>query len=307
MVSWKDSSRRVVRNALCRFTHVTPRRLQHDVLRAIRLHRSDPAPRQRAPRAERLVVGLTTIPQRAAYLRPVLRSLLDQTCPADRIILAWPDHSLRDGVPYPEIPALPANVDVIRCEDQGPATKLLPILKEEPTAAIVAVDDDILYPVDFLETLLAAHRAEPGSAWGWRGWQLRRDREPRYLEYTFATGIRQPVDVDVLFGHWGYLVPPGALDEAVHDFGRHPQLRWVDDIWVSGHLARRGIPRRVVAARSLPIKTTASSIAALCKGINRSGENERMAVEAFRDHWGWYGSPQPATSGDAAAAKLRAP
>jgi hypothetical protein len=290
MVSLKDSVRRILRNAFCRFRHVPPRRIQRDIVRAIRLHFSEPALRAIPSRPERLVVGLTTIPQRASLIRPVLRSLLDQTCPADRIILAWPEHSLRDGMPYPEIPALPSNVEVMRCDDQGPATKFLPILKAEPSAAIVAVDDDVVYPVDFLETLLAAHRDNPHSAWGWRGWRLRHGIEPRYLEYTFATGISRPVDVDVLFGHWGYLIPPGALDEAVHDFGERSQLRWVDDIWISGHLARRGIPRRVVAAHGLPIKTTASAIAALCKGINRSGENERIAVEAFRDFWQWLGS-----------------
>jgi hypothetical protein len=253
------------------------------------LSRVDPKPRAITTRTERLVVSLTTVPERVLLIRPVLRSLVDQTCPADRIILVCPERCLRTGSPYPPIPELPPGVEVVRCEDQGPATKLLPVLRLEHSAIVVAVDDDVFYPADFLETLLAAHRSDPTSAWGWRGWQFRRDTSPRLLEYVFATAINSPTDVDVLFGTWGYLIPPGALDQAVQDFGDLQHLRWVDDIWISGHLARRGVRRRVVAARSLPLETRASSVAALCDGFNRSGDNEVAGVDAFRENWNWLG------------------
>src|SRR6185312_2395048 len=81
----------VVRNALIRFRRMTPWRLVSDLRRAARLKRADP--RRRAPHArdERLVVTLTTTPERGAALIPTLRSLLDQTWPADRIVIAWPE------------------------------------------------------------------------------------------------------------------------------------------------------------------------------------------------------------------------
>src|SRR5690606_16613106 len=99
---------------------------------------------------ERLVVSLTTIPERMPFLRPVLDSLLEQDRAPDRIVLALPERSLRSGRPYPEPRGLPSGVDILGCADTGPSTKLLPVLGAESGALIVAVDDDVIYPVDFL-------------------------------------------------------------------------------------------------------------------------------------------------------------
>jgi len=256
--------------------------------RALRLHLGAPSARPvRTPRAERLVVSLTTIPARAGSLGPVLRSLLDQTIAADRIVLALPKTSLR-GEAYPEAEslALPAGVEVLACEDHGPATKLLPVLLAEPDATIVVVDDDVIYPRDFLETLLGWHRRLPHAAIGYRGVALAAGTRFAELDHVFATGIYDPARVDVLFGTWGYLLPPGVLPQGVHDVDGAPEgLRWVDDVWVSGHLARAGVPRFVVPARRLPIETPSSWRQALTFGVNRSGDNDERALKHFARDW----------------------
>lgn len=252
------------------------------------MHR-DPRPRvfpERTERPERVVVTLSTVPQRLRYLRPTLRSLLDQSCPPDRIVLAWPEHSLRLNTPYPEPSGLPAGVEVLRCTDVGPATKLLPALLEEPDAVLVVVDDDAIYPHDFLESLLAHHRRLPRAALGVRGQLVRYGVDPRYLGHVCGTAVREPEPVDVLMGMWGYLIPPGALDAAVHDFDGWPaEVRWQDDVWISAHLAKRGVPRYVVPIPGVPIESGAAFVGALHHTVNRSGHNEATAFETFRDWW----------------------
>ena len=282
--SWYWAVRRDVKRAVDRFRRTTPRSVAFDVLRSFRLHREDPRPRIAALRPERLVVSMTTIPQRAHRIIPALRSLLDQSCPADRILLAWPWSSQRET--RVDLPHLPAGVEVLHCDDNGPVTKFLAAHLAEPGAVVVVTDDDVIYPADFLATLLDAHRSDPFSALGWRGWRLEPGVDPRELDHVFATAVSVPTPVDVLLGTWGYLVPPGVLDEAVHDFhGWPPELRSVDDVWISGHLARRGVPRRVIPARGLPIETAASSVCALTDGVNRSGRNDRVGIEAFSAWW----------------------
>lgn len=270
----------------CRFVNTTLAGLGHDIARAARLFRRDPAPRPRSPRPERIVVTLTSVPQRGAHLRPALRSLLDQTCPPDRLVLAWPYESLRTGAPYPQPPEVPAGVEILRCADQGPVTKLLPALLAEPEALLVVADDDAVYPDTFLEDLLAAHRREPGAAVGLRGSEVRPGRDPRYLDHVYGTAVSDHRQVDVLMGMWGYLIPPGCLDSAVHDFDGWPdEVRWQDDVWISAHLARRQVARHVVPVRGVPIESRAAFIGPLHHTVNRSGHNETVALRTFRDWW----------------------
>lgn len=279
--------RRESKRALARFRNTRPGSLLSTLLRAALLHRRTPEARGVPSRPERVVVTLTTIPARTAMLKPVLRSLIDQSEPADRILLALP-HATRSGEPYPPLSqmALPPGVDVIRCEDEGPATKVLPALRLEPDAVLIVVDDDVIYPRHFIEILLNEHRRLRKAAFGFRGVRLSQGVPFYALDHVFATGISEPAAVDVLFGTWGYLLPPRTLGEAVHDFsGYAPQVRWVDDVWISGHLARAGVPRFVVRANELPLETPASFRAALTAGINRSGENDETALKVFADDW----------------------
>jgi hypothetical protein len=278
--------REIVRG-MARFPNLRPVSLLATLLRAARLHIREPARPLMRSRTERVVVALTTIPARANKLRPVLFSLIDQAEPPDAIVLALPEYS-RSGERYPD-PAtlgLPPSVTVVRCKDEGPATKLLPILKFEPNAVLVIVDDDVIYPRGFLQTLLSEHRRRPGAALGFRGVCLQAGVRFFDLEHIFATGISSCTPVDILFGTWGYLIPSAALGPEVHAFDGYPeQVRWVDDIWISGHLARRGVVRLVVVADELPLETRTSFRAALTSGINRSGQNDEIALKLFASDW----------------------
>src|SRR5437667_8140086 len=110
----------------------------------------------------RVIASLTTVPDRINNLSPTIRSLLKQTRPPDEIVLAIPEFSVREQRPY-EVPKyisrLP-RVRVLPCpKDWGPATKFIPIVREELAAGrrdtlIMVVDDDRVYPRDALGTYL---------------------------------------------------------------------------------------------------------------------------------------------------------
>lgn len=284
--------RRNFARATARFANASASEIVALYWRTLRCHfaRANNAPPRSPPRHDglRVVVSLTTIPVRARHIRPALHSLLDQTRPADRIMLAYPEHSLRTGKPYPD-PAslgLPDGVDIIRCNDSGPSTKLLPALGLETAALIIVADDDVVYPRDFIATLVAAHESEPGTAWGYRGVVL--DGVTAFVElpHLLASGLAAPAQVDVLFGTWGYAVTAAMFDAAVKDFSGHLEaVRWVDDVWISGHLARRGISRKVLATRLFPVETLTVMRQALTSGINRSGANDEAAIRAFANDW----------------------
>ena len=234
------------------------------------------------------VVTMTTIPSRLAAIAPTIRSLIDQDHPPVKIVLAIPDHSERENCGYDEaiLAALPDCVSILRCQDLGPATKLLPALKAFPNQVLVVVDDDVIYPRDFLKTLWHAHEAHPETVLAYRGVNLCDGVAFSDLRHQFATSVLEPTPIDIVFGTWGYLVPPDALDDHVHDFTGYPtQARWVDDVWISGHLAKRGVPRLIVPAASFPVETLSSGRGSLTGGINRSGENDEIAIRAFDRYW----------------------
>src|SRR5450759_3944805 len=107
----------------------------------------------------RVVASLSTVPDRINNLGPTIRSLLRQTRPPDEIVLAIPEFSIRAQRPY----SVPKHVShwpllrVLHCRrDWGPATKFIPIVREELAAGrentlIMVVDDDRVYPRDALE------------------------------------------------------------------------------------------------------------------------------------------------------------
>ena len=85
----------------------------------------------------RVIVSLSTVPDRINNLRPTIRSLLKQTRPPDEIVLAIPEFSLRERRPYvvPKYITRLPRVRVLRCtEDWGPATKFIGAIQDELAA-----------------------------------------------------------------------------------------------------------------------------------------------------------------------------
>src|SRR5216117_4197006 len=110
----------------------------------------------------RVIASLTTVPGRINNLRPTIRSLLKQTRPPDEIVLAIPEFSIREQRPYvvpTHVSRLP-RLRILHCRrDWGPATKFIPVIREELAASrgdtlVMVVDDDRIYPLDALETYL---------------------------------------------------------------------------------------------------------------------------------------------------------
>ncbi len=202
-----------------------------------------------------LIVGLTTIPSRLPFVLPTLKSLLLQTVPPEKILLHLPEHSRREQVEY-SVPEELRNLQVIqivRCPDWGPATKILPaLLESHPDQRVVAVDDDRIYRPTLLEDLLSASERHADAAVGCFGLIVPLDRVDRrrgLLGRTidglrFRRGVslrgsrlRRPLRVDILHGYGGVMVRPGFFDlDRLADLHGAPEAAWLeDDTWFAAH------------------------------------------------------------------------
>ena len=243
----------------------------------------------------RVVASLSTVPGRINNLGATLRSLLKQTRPPDEIILAVPEFSIREERPYvvPEYLLRLPRLRILRCrKDWGPATKFIPVVREELAAGrgdtlIMVVDDDRVYPRDALETYLHYNQQLPGAALCFRGAAMPQTLDWRDARMIKASELRQPEAVAVITGCGSYLIQPGFFDESLWDYSRAPRAAfYMDDIWISGCLTRRNVQRYVVPASAMmrSVRRQRQTLS-LHDVPNGRQHNNNETIAFFKDAW----------------------
>jgi hypothetical protein len=248
----------------------------------------------------RVIASLSTLPERICNLEPTLRSLLEQTRPPDEIVLTVPEFSIRQQEKYivPTYLERIPRLRILRCEkDWGPATKFIPVIQEELAAArgntlIMVVDDDRIYPRDALETFMHYHREMPGAALCFRGAPMP-DNFNWFLPKLFrANRIREPKRVAVITGCGSYFIQPRFFDSALWDYSTAPRgAFYMDDIWISGCLDRRGVEKYVVPASAMMRTVRQQSGTLTLHRVPRGRmRNNNETIEFFHDTWNVFSS-----------------
>jgi hypothetical protein len=248
----------------------------------------------------RVIVSLSTVPERIGNLGPTVRSLLRQTRPPDEIVLAIPEFSIREQRPYvvPEHVSRWARLRVLHCRrDWGPATKFIPVVREELAAGrgdtlIMVVDDDRMYPRDALETYLHYNKQLPDAALCFRGAPMPRDLDWRHAKMIRAHELRQPQPAAVITGCGSYLIQPRFFDESLWDYSQAPKgAFYMDDIWISGCLATRNVKRYVVPASAMMRSVFQQRRTLSLHDVpNGRQHNNNETIAFFRDSWDVFAS-----------------
>jgi hypothetical protein len=220
----------------------------------------------------RVVVSLTTIPSRLPHLDKVFTFLAAQTVIPDVTYLAIPSFSKKENCKYPKLSeevvnlGKQVNLQVLECEDLGPITKLVPCLKEENDldTFIITLDDDNDYHPSLLEELISKAIANPGMALGTSG------RIVGHGNYTLVKEVTRVTPVDIIQGASAslYVRKFFNLDELLNYEGAPSGAFYHDDVWISGYLSQKGIPRMVIPTKKLPTEVLeVANINPLSKGI----------------------------------------
>src|SRR5437868_10900299 len=242
----------------------------------------------------RVIVSLSTVPDRINNLRPTIRSLLKKTWPPDEIVLAIPEFSVREQRPYvvPKYISQLPRVRVLRCrEDYGPATNFIAAIQDELAAGrqntlIMVVDDDRLYPRDALETYLHYSGQLPNAALCFRGAAMPSTLNWDDAKMIRASELREPRPVAVITGCGSYLIQPRFFDESLWDYSVAPQVAFViDDIWISGWLSRRGVKRYVVPASAMMQSVLRQRWTVSLNKIPGRQKLNNETIRFFRDAW----------------------
>ena len=242
----------------------------------------------------RVIASLSTVPDRINNLRPTIRSLLKQTRPPDEIVLAIPEFSVREQRPYavPEYLLRLPRVRVLHCaEDWGPATKFIGAIQDELAAGrenslIMVVDDDRLYPRDALETYLYYGEQLPNAALCFRGAAMPSTLDWDDAKMIYAKDLREPRPVAVITGCGSYLVRARFFDRSLWDYSGAPSVAfYIDDIWISAWLSRRGVKRYVVPASAMMRSVRRQRRTVSLNKIPGRQKLNNETIAFFRDAW----------------------
>jgi len=202
-------------------------------------------------RDPKIIISLTSFPDRIGSVHLGIRTLLNQTLKPDMLIL-W---LARDQFPSQEA-ELPIELLELRksglliywCEDLKSYKKLIPALKMFPNDIIVTADDDLYYPINWLELLYSSYVNEtciyvhchrntrffcPNNEW--------------HAIFAGLSVYTHPSYLHKLGGGSGTLFPPHALDNDVLREDLFMQLAPTnDDIWFWLMAVKNNIKTKVV-------------------------------------------------------------
>lgn len=285
----------------------------------------------------RHVISLSTIPPRFNAIGPCLHSLLRQKVKAEAIELYIPRSYRRFPAWGGGLPDVPEGVTIVRVdEDLGPATKVLPaaFARRGQDIDLFYCDDDRVYGPEWTETGLRLRQRHRRAALCGNGFSIREkygydapDRpRPRMLrphqrflsvDYQLervtwlalrAFGIKRPKPKlhrtwragysDIAFGYGGVMVRPEFFGDEARVI---PPAIWaVDDIWLSGMMAQRGIPVWVDRTFLHILEETEAGAAeplfqAVIENLDRDAAN-RACIDYLRSTYGiWGGSASQST------------
>jgi hypothetical protein len=223
-----------------------------------------------------IYISLTTISPRLNLIQYTIDSLLNQSMQADKIILHIPSEYHNYGIANEKEVADLKGVEIHRCKDYGPATKLLAMndLVLDPGDYIIVCDDDRIYEANMVKDFVEAHQANPGKVYSQSLWDVGAITNNAYLGGS------------ILGGCCGFIIQrrdcPFHFSELFTKLDPKDSKFYVDDVWLSGWITLNGID--IVG---MPIKPDASRTAndRICELVQRS---DFPRLESNTDCAAWF-------------------
>lgn len=242
-----------------------------------------------------IVISLTTYSKRINQVHIVVESLFRQTQQANRIILWLAKEEFSDDTIIPLIlkKQIDRGLEIKYCEDIKSYKKLLPTLSLTPDSTIITVDDDYIYPLNFVENLLKIHFRYPQSVCYYTGNRISFDsigklkpyikwKEEKELEFI-------PSLLNFSFGAGGVLYPPHTFGSEIFNIEYvKKNIPKADDVWFKAMSLLNNITYvRVPLQESFDDKFVlledAQDIALYHDNVEK-GENDNQLSKVFEDY-----------------------
>lgn len=210
------------------------------------------------------IISLTSYPPRIDIVSQTIQSLLNQVPAADLVVLYLAESEFPNKKIPKELSDIAKNnksFQIRWTKDTRSYKKLIPALQEFPEDIIIIVDDDVVYPQEWLARLLAAHKKYPKAAIGHYVYRMnlnRPYRRWRKLQNKFWRKLffGRPSFKNNATGVGGVLYPPHSLHPDVFNEKLFKKIAPTnDDLWFWAMTVLNGTKIAIVpnAIKSLPL------------------------------------------------------
>lgn len=234
------------RNPVCFIKHIDKNKLK----KQLHTYEYGITTQKRTPQ---LIVSLTSFPQRMYDIHFCLYSLLNQSLKPDKLILRLAEEEFPNkekDIPNTVLSFLEKGLEIKWCKNIKSYKKLIPALKEYPDAITVTADDDIYYPVDWLEKLYQSYQKNPEYIHCHRAHKILFDTNNTIMPYknwqSETTEHSPSLKIFCTTGG-GVLYPPQCLYKDVLNEELFTKLAPnADDIWFWAMAVLQGTKIKVV-------------------------------------------------------------
>lgn len=190
-------------------------------------------------RNPRIIVSMTSFPERMYDIHYCLYSLLTQQMKPDKLVLWLAESQFPNkekDIPQEVLSLKENGLEIKWCEDMRAYKKLLPSLKEYPEDIIVTADDDIYFPSDWLKKLWQDHLKYPNTLISQRARKISFNEDKTlngYMQWSMVTDECEPSFLNFSTNGAGTLFPPNSLNKKVLDYELASKLASSsDDVWI---------------------------------------------------------------------------
>ena len=241
------------------------------------------------PRTPKIILSLTTFPDRINSVSKTIKTLLNQTLKPDKVILwlAFEQFPKKEQeLPNDLLELKNFGLDIKWCEDIKSYKKLIPSLIEFENDIIITFDDDIYYDENIVKRLYDAHLEDREAVVVNRYSRIYfKNDKMKFLKSSklYFSNPPKPSLLNVIIGCGGVLYPPKSLSPNVLNKQEFMSLIPThDDIWFWLNAILNNTKIKIVDGFStnlIPIENTQQF--GLCK-INNKSKNGINALDALR-------------------------
>lgn len=184
----------------------------------------------------RIIVSLTTFPDRIDLVWITISSLMQQTMKPCKIILWLAEEQFPDKkLPKSLVSLQKRGLDIRYCDDLKPHKKYFYTMQKYPEYFIVTADDDIFYPENHIEQLWKGQEKYPNAIICHWNHKIRVDKNRNFYPYNEWKDDekRIPSLLNLAVGCNGVLYPPHCLSEkAFQKEVVQKYALYTDDLWL---------------------------------------------------------------------------